>query len=300
MAINVAALYDFTRPGLRGIEGKYKQIPTQWSQYMDRGTSRMGVERTAEARYLGLPALRTEGGATQFDNQAGERFIYNHEHFEVALGYAITLKAIEDNLYEQEFPASNLGLQTSFAQAKEIFCANVLNTGFTYNQNIGGDGVALFATNHPVDGGTWANLPIGAQLDLNEGTLLTALTQIRVNFRDQAGLKALSRGEQLLVPPALQWVGKRLIEAERRPGTADNDPNVIEMPKGMLVLDFLTSAFSWFVRTNVPGFLYLERAPFEMSMDVDFVTDNLLVKGRERYYSGYRNPRGGWATNPVS
>lgn len=299
MAINVASLYDMTRPGLRGIEGKYKQIPTQWSQYMDRGTSKMGVERTLEARYVGLPALRTEGGATQFDNQAGERFIYNHEHFEVALGYAITLKAIEDNLYEQEFPASNLGLQTSFAQAKEIFAANVLNTGFTVNSNIGGDGVALFSTAHPIDGGTWANTPT-TQLDLNEATLLTALTQIRVNFRDQAGMKALARGEQLMVPPALQWVGKRLVEAERRPGTADNDPNVIELPKGLLVLDFLTSAFAWFVRTNVPGLLYLERAAFEMSMDVDFVTDNLLVKGRERYFVGYKNPRCAWATNPTS
>ena len=240
MAINVASLYDFTRPGLRGIEGKYKQIPTQWSQFMDRGSSRMGVERTAEARYLALPSLRSEGGATQFDNQAGERFIYNHEHFEVALGYAITLKAIEDSLYESEFPASNLGLQTSFAQAKEIFCANVLNTGNVYNPNIGGDGVALCATNHPVDGGTWANRPT-TDLDLNEGSLLTALTQVRVNFRDQANLKALARGEQLLVHPNNQWVGKRLIESERRPGTADNDPNVIELPKGLLVLDFLTS-----------------------------------------------------------
>ena len=299
MAINVAALYDFTRPGLRGIEGKYKQIMTQWSQYMDRGTSRMGVERTAEARYLGLPALRTEGGATQFDNQAGERFIYNHEHFEVALGYAITLKAIEDNLYESEFPASNLGLQTSFAQAKEIFCANVLNSAATYNSNVGGDGVALLSTAHPIDGGTWANTPT-TQMDLNEGSLLASLTAIRVNFRDQAGLKALARGEQLLVPPALQWVGKRLIESERRPGTADNDPNVIEMPKGLLVLDFLTSSFSWFVRTNTPGLLYLERAAFEMSMDVDFVTDNLLVKGRERFFAGYKNPRAIYGNTPTT
>ena len=136
-------------------------------------------------------------------------------------------------------------------------------------------------------------------MDLNEGSLLSSLTSIRVNFRD-AGLKALARGEQLMVPAALQWVGKRLIESERRPGTADNDPNVIEMPKGMLVLDFLTSNFSWYIRTNVPGLLYLERAAFEMSMDVDFVTDNLLVKGRERYFSGYKNPRGLYGNTPTS
>lgn len=299
MAISVSAIYDMTRPGLRGIEGMYKMIPAQWSQYLSQGTSRMGVERTAVNRYLGLPELRTEGGQTYFDNQAGERWVFNHEHFEVAMGYAITLKAIEDNLYEQEFPASNLGLQRSFLQFKEIFSANILNQGNVYNTNIGGDGVSLFSTAHPIDGGTYPNTPT-TQVDLNEGTLLSAQTQIRTNFRDQAGLKILARGEQLLVAPFNQWVAKRLVESERRPGTADNDPNVIELPKGVLVLDFLTSNFAWFLKTNIDGLIYLERAPFEMSMDVDFTTDNLLVKARERYYVGYKDPLAAWGTFPTS
>ena len=303
MAINVAALYDLTRPGLRGIEGKYKMIPRQWPKVFQRGVSKMGLERTAEARYVGLPQLKFEGGATAMDNQAGERFVYNHEHFEVGLGYAITRKAIDDNLYESEFPASNLGLQNSFSQAEEIYCANVLNTANTYNTNIGGDGVALCSAAHPIDGGTFSNT-FSTQLDLNEASLLSALTNIRTNFRDQAGLKIFARGRKLLVPPALEWVAARLVHTPLRPGTGDNDISALQatgsLPEKYEVMDFLTSPYAWFVQTTVDGLMFLERIAFEMSMEVDFITDNLLVKGYQRYYVGYKNPRAVFGAFPLS
>src|SRR5271166_3341278 len=108
MAVSVASFYDLTRPGLRGIEGRYKMIPRQWPKVFQRGTSKMGTERTAVVRMMSLLQLKFEGGATSMDNSAGERFIYNHESFEIGLGYAITRKAIDDNLYESQFPTSNL------------------------------------------------------------------------------------------------------------------------------------------------------------------------------------------------
>lgn len=304
MAVSVAAIYDLTRPGLRGIEGKYEQIPTQWSKIFWQGKSNLGVERTAENRYLALAELKFEGGATAMDNNAGERFIYNHEHFEVGLGYAITRKAIDDNLYEQEFPASNLGLHESFAQFKEIQAANVLNTANVYNSAIGGDGVALCSASHPYDYGTWANTPATAQLSLNEASLLSAITQIRTQFRDQAGLKAFWRGRRLVVHPQNEWVAARLWHTTLRPGTGDNDANALRatgsLPDGYEVMDFLTSPYAWFVQTNYDGLIYLQRKEFEMSMWVDDITDNLLVKGYERYYVGYKNARCIWGTFPVS
>jgi hypothetical protein len=293
MAVNVAALYDLTRPGLRGVEGRYKMIPRQWAKVFQRGVSRMGSERTAVVRMLSIPQLKFEGGVTAMDNQAGERFIYNHEHFEIGLGYAITRKAIADNLYEAQFPASNLDLQQSFEQAEEIYTANVLNTANVYNANTGGDGVALASPAHPIDGGTIANTPT-TQQDLNEGSLLTSLTAIRTNFRDQAGKRIFARGRRLLVPPALEWVAARLIHTPLRPDTANNDISALQatgsLPEKYEVMDFLTSSFAWFIQTSIDGLLFLEREPFEMSMEVDFLTDNLLVKGYQRFYTGYGDP----------
>ena len=303
MAVNLAAIRDLLLPGLRGVIGKYDQIPSRYDKVFTKHDSKMALERTAEMRYLGLAQLKTEGGQTSFDNSAGERYVYNQEHTEIALGYAITRKAIDDNLYKTQFHPSNLGLIESFQQTKEIYGANVLNTATTYNAAIGGDGKALCATDHPIDGGTVANTPT-VQVDLNEGTLLNGMISIRTNFKDQAGLKVFARGRKLIVPPQLEPVAIRLTKTELRPGTADNDVNAIlttagGLPEGYMVNDFLTSASAWFLLTNIDGLSYMERVSFETDMQVDFVTDNLLVKGYERYSFAYYNFRAIYGSFPT-
>jgi hypothetical protein len=304
MAVNLSAIKDLLLPGLRGIEGKYEMIPSQYDKVFTKHDSKLALERTAEMRYLGLAQLKTEGGQTSFDNNAGERYIYNQEHNEIALGYAITRKAIDDNLYKTQFHPSNLGLIESFHQTKEIYGANVLNTAQTYNASVNGDGAALCSTAHPIDGGTIANTPV-TQVDLNESTLLNAMIGIRTNFRDQAGLKIFARGRKLIVPPQLEPVAIRLTKTELRPGTADNDVNAIHttaggLPEGYMVMDFLTSPYAWFLLTNIDGLSYMERIKFESDMQVDFVTDNLLVKGYERYSFGYYNWRSIYGNFPTS
>jgi len=304
MAVNLSAIKDLLLPGLRGVEGKYEMIPSQYDKLFTKHESKMALERTAEMRFLGLAQLKTEGGQTQFDNSAGERYVYNQEHTEIALGYAITRKAIDDNLYKTQFMPSNLGLIESFQLTKEIYGANVLNTATTYNANIGGDGVALCATNHPIDGSTVANRPT-TDVDLNEATLLNGMIAIRTAFKDQAGLKVFARGRKLVVPPQLEPTAIRLTKTELRPGSADNDVNAIMMtagglPEGFMVNDFLTSQFAWFLLTNIDGLSYMERVKFETDMQVDFVTDNLLVKGYERYSFGYYNWRSIWGSFPTS
>jgi hypothetical protein len=304
MPVNLSAIKDLLLPGLRGITGKYEQIPSQYDKVFTKFNSKLALERTAEMRYLGLAQLKTEGGQTQFDNNAGERYVYNQEHVEIALGYAMTRKAIDDNLYKTQFHPSNLGLMESFHQTKEIYGANVLNTATTYNANVGGDGVALCSTAHPIDGGTVANTP-STQVDLNEATLLNAMINIRYNFRDQANLKMFARGRKLIVPPQLEPIAIRLTKTELRPGTADNDANAIlstagGIPEGYMVMDFLTSSYAWFLLTNIAGLAYMERIPFETDMQVDFVTDNLLTKGYERYSLSYFNWRSIYGSFPTS
>ena len=303
MAVNLSAIKDLLLPGLRGIEGKYEMIPSQYDKIFTKHDSKLALERTAEMRYLGLAQLKTEGGQTSFDNNAGERFVYNQEHNEIALGYAITRKAIDDNLYKTQFHPSNLGLIESFQQTKEIYGANILNTASTYNSAIGGDGVSLVNTSHPIDGGTVANRP-AVDADLNESSLLNAMIAIRTNFRDQAALKVFARGRKLVVPPALEPTAIRLTKTELRPGTANNDVNAIlttagGLPEGYMLNDFLTSGRAWFLLTNIDGLSYMDRVSFEIDMQVDFVTDNLLVMGYERYSFGYYNWRSIFGSLPT-
>jgi hypothetical protein len=277
-------------------------IPSQYDKIFTKHESKLALERTAELRFLGYAQLKTEGGQTQFDNSAGERYVYNQEHTEIGLGYAITRKAIDDNVYKTQFHPSNLGLIESFNQTKEIFGANILNTATTYNTAIIGDGVSLLSTSHPTDYGLIANTP-ATQVDLNEATLLNAMVSVRVNFRDQAGLKIYARARKMVVPPQLEPIAIRLLKTDLRPGTNDNDVNAIlttagGLPESYMVNDYLTNQFWWFLLTNIDGLSYMERVKFETDMQVDFVTDNLLVKGYERYSFSYYNWRSIYGSTP--
>jgi phage major head subunit gpT-like protein len=262
----------------------------------------MAVERVAEFRYTGLAQLKAEGGATVFDNSPGERYVWNIEHRSIGLGFAITREALDDNLYKDAFNPQSMGLMESFAQTKEIFCANLINTGTTYNALVGGDGVALFSTAHPIDNGTYSNRP-STDLDLNEAALETGLNAVRL-YPDQAGLISMTRGKKLIVPVALQWAAERLTKTELRVGTNNNDVSAIyttgALPDGYVVNEFLTSNFAWFILTSVKGLKYFERVPFEMDMQVDATTGNLLVLGYERYGIAGVNPRAVWGSFPTA
>jgi hypothetical protein len=304
MPIALASIRSELLPGLFDVRGSYEMIPRQWDKVFKTHKSAMAVERSTQMAFVALPFLKDEGAATQFDNNAGERFTWAFVHIEVALGYAITRKAIDDNLYKAQFNPTNLKLQEAFAQFKEIQAANVLNLGNVYNSSQIGDGKALFAVDHPWDQGTWANTSSVAK-SLNESSLLAVMANIRSQFVNERGLKILARARRLIVPVNLQPVAIRLLKTELRPGTADNDVNAIlttsgGLPEGFLVMDFLTSNFAWFVTTNIEGLIHMLRIPYESDMWVDNITDNLLVKAYERYSFGYNDPRAAWGEFPTS
>jgi hypothetical protein len=281
-------------PGLAGVEGKYPQIVRQWPTVFNRGFSKMAAERIAEMRYTGLAELKAEGGATTFDNAPGERFIWNIEANAYGLGTAITREALDDNLYKDHFGPMSIGLAESFAQTEEIVHANILNQSTTNNPTIIGDGQPLASTAHPIDNGTYANRP-SPDLDLNEAAVEYMTQLIRV-FPDQAGNRLLARSRKLGVPIALQYTAERLTKAELRPGTNTNDITAFlsagALPEGYQVMDYLTSPYLWFVLSTIKGLVSYERVPFELDMQVDPITGNLLLVGYQRYGVGWKNPRG--------
>lgn len=300
----LASIYNELRPGLFDVRGSYEMIDKQYTAVFKTKKSTMAVERSTQMRFTGLPQLKAEGTATTFDNDAGERFIWNFINAAVGLGYAITREAIDDNQYKSKFEPTNLKLQEAFAQYKEIQGANILNNATTQITGQSGDGVALASTAHPYDGGTWANTSSTAK-SLNEASLATVMTNVRTTFVNEAGLRIMSRARGLVVPPELEATAIRLTKTTLRPGTANNDVNAIlslsgGLPEGYKVMDFLTSDYAWFVTTNIDGLLLMQRKPFEMDMWVDNVTDNLLVKGYERYVFGYNDPRAVWVETPTS
>ena len=302
MPISRASARDLLLPGLADVEGKYPQIPTRYKEWASVGTSKMAMERVDEMRYTGMAQLKQEGGSTTFDNASGQRFTYVAQHISVGLGFAMTREMLDDNLYKEQFGPSTMGLAESFAQFKEVYVHSILNTGQTYNANIVADGKALFATDHPVDNGTYANT-FSTQLQFNESSVEAALNTIRL-WPDQANLLAMVRARKIVVPVALSWAAERLFKTELRTNTANNDVSAIltsgALPEGYVVSEFLTSASAWFVMTSVRGLKVYDRIPYEMDIQVDPTTGNLLCMGYERYSAFYSNPRAAFGSFPTA
>lgn len=294
MAINLASIYQQLLPGLMAVDGKYKEVPLELDKVFVTKQSIMNMERSVQSRFLGIAALKVDGGSVVYDNQSGDRFIYNMQPIGAGIGYVITRNALADGLYKDTFTPNNLGMQNSMRAFWNTQAAYLFNTASTYNANIGGDGVALLSTAHPIDGGTFANTSSSPQ-SLGEGSLISAIKAVPKSFVDQAGLFIDVTTEDLIIPWAQRDVALRLIKSELRPGTANNDPNVIPILHGgirnIITGRYLTSDYPWFLTTSVKGLIKIEREPFESDMNVDFDSDNLKVKCYERACYTYNDPR---------
>jgi hypothetical protein len=277
-------------------------LPTQYSKVFTKSAAKLATERMVRTRMLGYAALKEEGAATFFDNSSGQRWTFNVTTFEVGLGFRLTKRVIEDNQYPQEFGENSMGLVESFKEFKEVMGFNILNNAQTYDSTIGGDGVSLCNTAHPYDGGTWSNT-FTSQLDLNEASLLQASINIQSGFYTEAGLRIQARPDKLLIPIQLIPVAERLTKSELRPGTVDNAVNAIRSMPGSITeympVNYLTSSSAWFLTTNIKGLVLKQRAEFKTSMWTDDATDNLMVKGRERYAFSFNDPRAIYGSFPT-
>jgi hypothetical protein len=294
MSINLASIFQELQPGLMAVTGKYKEVPFEFSKIFVKKQSSLNMERTVQARFTPIAQLKVDGQSVAYDNNAGDRYTYNMQPIGAGLGYVITRNALADCLYKDQFTPANLGLQRSMGAFWNTQAAYLFNTASTYNSAVGGDGQALLSTGHLIDGATFANTSSTPQ-SLNEASLIAAIKAIPTTFVDQAGLFIDVTSEKLLIPWNLRDVALRLLESELRPGTANNDPNVIGKLHGgisdLVTSRYLTSQYAWFLTTSVEGLIEIEREPFEMTMFTDFDSDNLKVKCYERKGYFYNDPR---------
>lgn len=299
MAISRAQLLKELLPGLNALFGmEYKRYGEEHKEIYETETSERSFEEETKLSGFSAAPVKNEGNAIAYDN-AQEAWTARYTHETIALGFSLTEEAVEDNLYDTLSGRYTKSLARAMAYTKQVKAANVLNNGFS-GSYAGGDGVALFANNHPlVTGGTNSNIPTVAS-DLNETALENAVIQIAA-WTDERGLLIAAKPRKLVIPPALQFVATRLLETEGRVATADNDLNALKnngsIPEGYAINHFLTDPNAWFLTTDVPnGMKHFVRSPLNTSMDGDFDTGNVRYKARERYSFGWSDPLGMWGS----
>ena len=294
MAISRSQLVKELEPGLNALFGlEYKRYENEHEEIFDKETSERAFEEEVMLSGFGNAAIKAEGSGVSYD-QANETFTARYTHNTIALAFAITEEAIEDNLYDRLASRYTKALARSMANTKQVTAANVLNNGFSTTYP-GGDGSPLFSTTHATIAGTFQNT-LTTAADLNETSLEQSLIDI-ANFTDERGLKVAAQGIKLIVPVQLQFTAERLMKSAGRVGTSDNDINAIRnmgmISGGYTVNHFLTDSDAFFIKTDVPnGMKYFERSPIRTSMEGDFDTGNVRYKARERYSFGWSDPRG--------
>jgi len=295
MAISRQQLAKELEPGLNALFGlEYKNYENQHTEIFDIENSDRAFEEEVMLSGFANAAVKSEGAAVTFDT-ANESFTSRYTHETIALAFAITEEAIEDNLYDRIATRYTKALARSMAQTKQIKAANVLNNGFS-SSFPGGDGKELFATDHPtVSAGDLKN-ELSTSADLSETSLEQAMIDIAA-FKDERGFKIAARGLKLIIPSELQFTAERILKSPARVGTADNDLNALSskgmLPQGYVVNNYLTDTDAFFIKTDVPnGMKMFNRAALKTAMEGDFDTGNVRYKARERYSFGFSDWRG--------
>lgn len=304
MAINRGNIAKQLLPGLNAVFGlEYGSIEDEHVPLFDTENSDRAFEEEVLFTGFGEAPTKSEGAAVQYDS-ATESYTSRYSHETVALAFAVTEEAMEDNLYDTFAKVRARGLARAMSTTKQVKAANVFNNGFSTSFP-GGDGQPFFSNSHPVMSGTQDNLL--AASDLSEATLETALIAVQ-NTKDDRDILIGARARSLHIPPNLQFTAEKILNSTLsttigvNPGTATNgatnlnDVNAVRsmsmLPSGYFVNHRFTDTNAYFIKTDVPnGAKMFVRAPLATKMEPDFDTGNLRFKARERYSFGFSDWR---------
>ena len=296
MAINRASIAKELLPGLNAVFGiEYGSVEDEHKPLYEIESSDRAFEEEVLFTGFGAAPTKNEGAAVVYDD-ASESYTSRYTNETVALAFAVTEEAMEDNLYDTFAKLRAKGLARAMASTKQQKAADLYNNGFTTNQ---GDGVPMFSAAHPVTGtGKVTNITTAAAIA--EGTIEAAIIQIQ-KTTDDRGILVGASGVSLHVPTDLLFTADQLLNTPGTTGGSNNDINAIRhlgvLPDGFYVNRRFTDVNAWFIKTDVPnGTKMFTRTPLQTKMEPDFDTGNLRFKARERYSFGVSDWRG-WFGN---
>jgi hypothetical protein len=298
MVISRMQLVKELEPGLNALFGlEYDRYENQDKEIFDTESSDRAFEEEVMLGGFANAAVKPEGQGIVYDD-AQETYTARYTNETVALAFALTEEAVEDNLYDKLSTRYTKALARSMANTKQVKAANILNNAFAA-ANPGGDGVPLNSAAHPTLSANQTNT-LAVAADLNETSLEQMLIDI-AGMQDERGMRIALRGMKMIIPVNLQFIAERLMKSAGRPGTADNDINATKnmgmVPEGYVVNNFLTDTDAWWIKTDAPnGLKHFNRAPIRTAMEGDFDTGNVRYKARERYSYGWSDWRGIFGT----
>lgn len=292
MAVSTGDLAKFLWPGLKAIwAASYNDYPKECLEIFDTVSSEKAYEEYTGYVGLGLARVKAEASPVFYDKW-NQGYTHRVNNVAFALGYTITREAVRDNQYKAVAAARAKALGRSMAQTQEVVGANVLNRAFNSAYTFA-DGKELCATDHVTKGGVTFQNELTTAADISEASIEQAFTDI-ANLVDERGLKIAVRSRKLIVPVAVQWEIRRILNSTLQNDTANNAINALKSKDvSWSVNHYLTDQDAWFVKTDVPdGMIFQDRDMAEFENDTDFNSKNMLFTGYQRYAFSAADVRG--------
>jgi phage major head subunit gpT-like protein len=287
-------------PGLRKLFFEtYKEIPEQFSKIYNILSSSKSEEHDYGMGAFGGWTKRTSDISEVSYQKISPGLERNYKHDSFTSGFMITREMYDDDQYNQMNKLPKALARAGRASVEKDAMTPLIN-GFS--ADIGGtgasaiyDGEPLFSATHPLldSAKVGSNLVTGA---LTVANLEKAIKLMR-ETPDEAGNPMMLTPVKLIVPPALEFVARTILETNGMPGGNDNDINTMKGRLELVVMDYLGanaggSDTHWFVQASEHELNFFWRTKTEFKHAEDFDTLVAKYRGYCRYSYGVSDFRG--------
>ena len=241
---------------------------------------------------LGAAPAMGDGGPVTYKS-GGVLFDKRYVFRQYGAAFALTKVLVEDGDHINLGKIYSEQLAQAMIETEETAAANVLNNSFS-GSFVGGDGVSLVNSAHPIAFGTQSNV-LATPAAMSQTSVENLLIQIR-KAQDNDTKKVRITPQGLVVSPDNEFQAEVITKSALRTGQANNDINPVMstkiLPKGYVVITRLTSATAWWISTDERmGLQFTTRRMAEKSMEGDFETDSMRYKVTSRWDVGWTNWR---------
>jgi len=300
--VNQGSNPRLNQDGVNAIAGAmYGRYAPEWRDYLDEFRSDKAYEIDVYQTPMRTAQRKTEG-AEAFQDTFEQLYRAEYVNATYAIRTEITMEALSDNRYQDPEKTAARYLEESLQEAEQIEAADVINSGYT--TFLGGDGVSVFNTAHPLGkgGGTFSNR-FSAYTALSEAALEDACTAV-AKFTDAAGKIVRHQTTTLVVPEDLWGTACRLLDSKFQAESGNNAINAInakgKFSKGVSTQKYFTDTGAWFVKTDCEN-----GGKFFRRMDHTFKSDNsnnstwgYSNSGVTRFSVGVTDPRFAYGSGP--
>lgn len=286
---------ELLAPGLqKTFNRSYNETPEMWQSLFNLEKSdRQYEDHFSWAGFEPFQSYNELEDIQLRDAKPGYTVRYLHRKW--GLGYQLSQELVDDNLYSgviESFPAH---LARAARATKETVAATIFNLGFSATQP-GGDGKALFATDHPLYGaasGTNSNT-FATATPLSHTALQNALIQLKRAKADDNIFSPVTP-QFLIVPDALGPAAREILGTPTVPYSTDRTINTLSN-SGLTIVEwsYLTSEDSWFLAAPKAqtGLHYFERWPLRQIMKDIEENQSMKHLAYERYSFGFSDHYG--------